>query len=256
MHGRLCQVRIRARAKTKGMSRPLRAGRGCRFGFCVYIAGERWVLASAQAAGEHGSVAGDYEYIDSFACYGEFGNGVFDRMAESRREVWFGDDGSGLIRSQHIRSVFFTASLSTRGHPTVARSICRRMLPRTTKRARTASDRSHGAHTPSPKPTPTHSPRHSPTPRRGTRPQPTETSVVRSGSRSSRCMDLGGRQGSTRPRWDRHSARGTGLPRGTHLRPRDSRASRLPANSHRPRRTIRPDRSHHGMDVLCRAPSR
>jgi hypothetical protein len=108
MHGRLCQVRIRARAKTKGMSRPLRAGRGCRFGFCVYIAGERWVLASAQAAGEHGSVAGDYEYIDSFACYGEFGNGVFDRMAESRREVWFGDDGSGLIRSQHIRSVFFT----------------------------------------------------------------------------------------------------------------------------------------------------
>jgi hypothetical protein len=53
-------------------------------------------------------VARDYEYIDSFACYGEFGNGVFDRMAESRREVWFGDDGSGLIRSRRIRSVFFT----------------------------------------------------------------------------------------------------------------------------------------------------
>jgi hypothetical protein len=42
------------------------------------------------------------------ACDGEIGNNVFDRLAESRREVWFGDDGSGLIRSQHIRSLFFT----------------------------------------------------------------------------------------------------------------------------------------------------
>lgn len=53
-------------------------------------------------------MARDYEYIDSLACYGEFGNNVFDRLAASRREVWFGDDGSGLIRSQHIRSRFFT----------------------------------------------------------------------------------------------------------------------------------------------------
>jgi hypothetical protein len=53
-------------------------------------------------------VARDYEYIDSVACYAEIGNNVFDRLAESRREVWFGDDGSGLIRSQHRRSLFFT----------------------------------------------------------------------------------------------------------------------------------------------------
>ena len=50
----------------------------------------------------------DYEYIDSLACYAEIGNNVFDRLAESRREVWFGDDGSGLIRSQRVRSLFFT----------------------------------------------------------------------------------------------------------------------------------------------------
>jgi hypothetical protein len=53
-------------------------------------------------------VALDYEYIDSLACYGEIGNNIFDRMVESRREVWFGNDGSGLIRSQRIRSLFFT----------------------------------------------------------------------------------------------------------------------------------------------------
>ena len=53
-------------------------------------------------------MARDYEYIDSVACYGEFGNNVFERLAESRREAWFGDDGSGLIRSQHRRSLFFT----------------------------------------------------------------------------------------------------------------------------------------------------
>jgi hypothetical protein len=66
------------------------------------------VLVSGQAQRQDDAVALDYEYVDSFACYGEIGNNVFDRLAESRREVWFGDDGSGLIRSQHIRSLFFT----------------------------------------------------------------------------------------------------------------------------------------------------
>jgi hypothetical protein len=61
-----------------------------------------------QAQREDDAVALDYEYIDSFACYAEIGNNVFDRLAESRREVWFGDDGSGLIRSRRIRSRFFT----------------------------------------------------------------------------------------------------------------------------------------------------
>lgn len=66
------------------------------------------ILVPRGACREHVVMARDYEYIDSLACYGEFGNNVFDRLAASRREVWFGDDGSGLIRSQHIRSRFFT----------------------------------------------------------------------------------------------------------------------------------------------------
>lgn len=36
-----------------------------------------------------------YEYIDSQCAYGEFVNGVFERIVESRRQVWFGSDGSG-----------------------------------------------------------------------------------------------------------------------------------------------------------------
>ncbi len=50
----------------------------------------------------------DYEYIESLDSYGHFHGDSFERTVESRREVWFGDDGSGLIRSQRIRSTFFT----------------------------------------------------------------------------------------------------------------------------------------------------
>ena len=49
----------------------------------------------------------DFAYIDSLTCYGVFSNGDFERMVESRREVWFGSDGSGLLRSHFVRSVFF-----------------------------------------------------------------------------------------------------------------------------------------------------
>ena len=49
-----------------------------------------------------------YEYIDSWGAHGEFVNNVFERMVETRREVWFGCDGSGLIRSTRIGSSFFT----------------------------------------------------------------------------------------------------------------------------------------------------
>lgn len=49
----------------------------------------------------------DFEYIDSLTCYGVFSNGGFERMVQSRREVWFGSDGSGLLRSHFVRSVFF-----------------------------------------------------------------------------------------------------------------------------------------------------
>jgi len=50
----------------------------------------------------------NYEYIESRECYGEFQAESFDRMVERRREVWFGENGSGAIRSQRIRSIFFT----------------------------------------------------------------------------------------------------------------------------------------------------
>jgi hypothetical protein len=49
----------------------------------------------------------DFEYIDSLGCYCHFSNGGFERMVEARREVWFGSDGSGLLRSHFVRSVFF-----------------------------------------------------------------------------------------------------------------------------------------------------
>lgn len=49
----------------------------------------------------------DFEYIDSLGCYCHFSGNGFERMVEARREVWFGSDGSGLLRSQFVRSVFF-----------------------------------------------------------------------------------------------------------------------------------------------------
>ena len=49
-----------------------------------------------------------YDYIASLASYGEFHANTFVRMVQRRREVWFGDDGSGLIRDQKMRSTFFT----------------------------------------------------------------------------------------------------------------------------------------------------
>jgi hypothetical protein len=49
-----------------------------------------------------------YDYIASHCCYGEFSVDTFQRMVERRREVWFGEDGSGLIRDQKMRSTFFT----------------------------------------------------------------------------------------------------------------------------------------------------
>lgn len=49
-------------------------------------------------------------------------NNVFERLAESRRDVWFGDDGSGLIRSHHRRSVFFTDEQRRRWKDTRNRS--------------------------------------------------------------------------------------------------------------------------------------
>jgi hypothetical protein len=49
----------------------------------------------------------DFEYIASLTCYRHFAGNDFERMVEAKREVWFGGDGSGLSRSQFVRSVFF-----------------------------------------------------------------------------------------------------------------------------------------------------
>ena len=49
-----------------------------------------------------------YEHIVSRGAHGEFVNGVYERLREADREVWFGSDGSGLMTEAWIRSTFFT----------------------------------------------------------------------------------------------------------------------------------------------------
>ena len=49
-----------------------------------------------------------YEHIVSRGAHGEFVNGVYQRLREANREVWFGSDGSGLVTETWIRSSFFT----------------------------------------------------------------------------------------------------------------------------------------------------
>jgi hypothetical protein len=53
-------------------------------------------------------VCPSFEYIESRGAHGEFGNGVFLRLVEARREIWIGSDGSGLIKSARIGWSFFT----------------------------------------------------------------------------------------------------------------------------------------------------
>jgi hypothetical protein len=64
------------------------------------------------------TVSRSYQYIESRCAYGEFGNGVFDRMVESRREIWIGMDRSGLIRSARIGWGFFNDEQRTRWETT------------------------------------------------------------------------------------------------------------------------------------------
>jgi len=53
-------------------------------------------------------VSPTYEHIVSRAAHGEFVNGVYERLRQANREVWFGSDGSGLMTETWIRSSFFT----------------------------------------------------------------------------------------------------------------------------------------------------
>jgi hypothetical protein len=56
---------------------------------------------------EDDNVSLSFEYIESRGAHGEFGNGVFQRLVEARREIWIGSDGSGLIKSARIGWSFF-----------------------------------------------------------------------------------------------------------------------------------------------------
>ena len=49
-----------------------------------------------------------YEHIVSRGAHGEIVNGVYERLREANREVWFGSDGSGLMTETWISSGFFT----------------------------------------------------------------------------------------------------------------------------------------------------
>lgn len=53
-------------------------------------------------------MSASFEHIVSRGAHGEIGNGVWQRLRESDREVWFGNDGTGRIKETFIRSIFFT----------------------------------------------------------------------------------------------------------------------------------------------------
>ena len=51
---------------------------------------------------------GDFEYIRSCGAHGHHAMGSFDAFVGSQREIWVGDDGSGLIRESGGPVSFFT----------------------------------------------------------------------------------------------------------------------------------------------------
>lgn len=75
----------------------------------------------SRACRNNGRVSPRYQYIASQCAYGEFRNSVFERMVESRREIWIGKDRSGLIRSARLGWSFHTdeqrARWQTSPHP-------------------------------------------------------------------------------------------------------------------------------------------
>jgi hypothetical protein len=72
-------------------------------------------------------VSPTYEHIVSRGAHGEIGNNVYQRLREAHREVWFGSDGSGLMKSTLIGSSFFTEEQRKRwesaGHPAARESL-------------------------------------------------------------------------------------------------------------------------------------
>ena len=59
-----------------------------------------------------------YEHIVSRGAHGVFTNNVYERLIEADREIWFGSDGSGLIKTTRIRWSFFTEEQRTRWETT------------------------------------------------------------------------------------------------------------------------------------------
>jgi hypothetical protein len=53
-------------------------------------------------------VSATYVHIVSRGAHGEIVNHIYERLREAHREVWFGSDGSGLMKSTFIRSSWFT----------------------------------------------------------------------------------------------------------------------------------------------------
>jgi hypothetical protein len=49
-----------------------------------------------------------FEYIRSRGAHGHHAHGQFDALVGSNREIWVGDDGSGMIRSTSGPATFFT----------------------------------------------------------------------------------------------------------------------------------------------------
>lgn len=84
---------------------------------------ERWI------GRENGGVSSSYQYIESRGKNAEFMDGMFERMVEARREVWFGSDGSGLIRSTGIGWSFFTDEQRARWKKAPARSAREDLSP-------------------------------------------------------------------------------------------------------------------------------
>lgn len=59
-------------------------------------------------------VSATYVHIVSRGAHGEIGDNIYERLREAHREVWFGSDGSGLMKSTLIRSSLFTAEQRNR----------------------------------------------------------------------------------------------------------------------------------------------
>jgi hypothetical protein len=73
------------------------------------------------------AMSSSYEHIVSRGAHGVTINNVYERLVEADREIWFGSDGSGLIKTTQIWWSFFTDEQRTRwettDHPPATESL-------------------------------------------------------------------------------------------------------------------------------------